>query len=86
MPLAASISRTRFRCLAPLVLASGLAFTGCGEGEGQVAYSQDFPKPEGATVKADPNAELGRGELRRQEIEESKQEAAAKGKGKKRRS
>jgi hypothetical protein len=70
-----------------LVVVSGLAFTGCGEGEGKVAYSQDFPKPEGATAaKVDPDSELSRGDQRRKDIEESKQEAAAKGKGKKRRS
>jgi hypothetical protein len=64
-----------------LVVASGLAFTGCGEGEGKVAYSQDFPKPEGATAaKADPGSELSRGDQRRKDIEESKQDATAKGK------
>jgi len=60
------------------VLVGGLALVGCGSGDDK-PYSQDFPKPEGASTagKPDPYADLSRAELRQKDDEE----AAKKGKG-----
>jgi hypothetical protein len=61
-----------------------LVITGCGGDEaGNSGYSQDFPVPEGAAATAAPSGPtLTRSQRRRKEIEESRNEAAAKPKGK----
>jgi hypothetical protein len=69
--------------MAPALVLAGLLFAGCGDDSGKIEYSREFEKPEGATAtaKPNPNAGLSRTEIRRKEIEESKNEPVVKGKG-----